>query len=497
MIIKKAPGIKTITKFSRKKRSDFKDMDLRAAGLEVQPFCSDGKPTSVVSYGAYRDALGVLQKTLDAHNGLSLLQGPPLSGKSTLIREFVRGVSPDCSVAVVDGTNLNTAGLLQKMLRRFGYRINFNSIGELLAMIRVFVMQQASAHEPPLVVIENAHLMNPSALRATAELAQLKVRQTYAVKFILASDRSLRDLLGAPGLESLASRLTADFHLHPMTRDESASYLHNKLRAAGSQAPEFVFPPSVCHELWEASGGWPGMLDRIALLALDRADALPVAISAVDKPIDVPDGTWGEDIEDDLPEFDADVVANEDDVIDTVDMPQEDDPLVADAESVAEVDGDIEAISDISTDAEPETPRLFVTENGNTLQEIEFDQPRILIGRSEHNDVSIESRFISRHHMLIVRHGNSTFLMDLNSTNGTIVNSRRVSNHLLVDNDIISVGNHRIKFVDPGAKTREELDGSDYADTAIMKTLDDMRNLLEQENTAELPLSENIPTYGS
>jgi hypothetical protein len=40
-----------------------------------------------------------------------------------------------------------------------------------------------------------------------------------------------------------------------------------------------------------------------------------------------------------------------------------------------------------------------------------------------------------------------------------------------------------------------ELDGADFADTAIMKTLDDMRKLLAQENTALLPVvSEDLPT---
>ncbi len=424
-------------------------MDLLAAGLESQPFGNDGRPTSVVAYSSYRDALGVLQKTIEAPHGLSLLQGPALSGKSTLIRDFVPTLPSECAVAVVDGTNLNSANLLQKMLRRFGYRIEFNSIGELLAMIRVFAMQQASAHEPPLVIIENAHAMHPSALRATAELAELRVRHQSAMKMILASDQSLRPILQAPGLESLAKRTIADFHIHPLTKDEALNYLHSKLKSAGCKVPEFVFPTSVCNELWQASGGWPGILDRIAMLALDRAETLPVAISTIERP-DLPEGTWDD----------------------------EDEPELAAAD-----------------DAAAEPPKLFITENGKTVQEIDFVTPRILIGRSEHNDLQIDSRFISRHHMLLVRHGGSTFLMDLNSTNGTMVNSRRVSNHVLVDSDIISVGNHRIKFADPHARRRAEGEAAELADTAIMKSLGDMRALLEQENTAELPASENIPTY--
>ena len=104
---------------------------------------------------------------------------------------------------------------------------------------------------------------------------------------------------------------------------------------------------------------------------------------------------------------------------------------------------------------------------------------------------------MSRHHALLVRHGGSTFLMDLNSTNGTFVNSRRVSNHVLIDSDVITIGHHRIKFCDPHATQRGTLDGDEFADTAIMKSLDDMRKLLAQENTEVLPApTENLPTSG-
>ena len=124
-----------------------------------------------------------------------------------------------------------------------------------------------------------------------------------------------------------------------------------------------------------------------------------------------------------------------------------------------------------------------------------MEKPRALIGRTEHNDVSINSRFVSRHHALLVRHGAATFLMDLNSTNGTFVNSKRVSNHVLMHDDIITLGHHRIKFHDPCATSQSVLDSADFADTAIMKTLEDMRNLLEQENTALLPIAtEDLPT---
>ncbi len=423
-------------------------MDLRAAGLSKQPFPSHGKPMAVVAYRSQHEALDVLRETLEHPTGLSLLQGPSLSGKSVLVRSFRESNDHDCAVAIVDGMGLNTTRLLAAMLHQFGYDTDLSSANELLGLLRVFTMQQAASSHAPMLIVENTHELNPSALRALCELAELRVRWGSALKIVLVGDRSLAPMIDAPAMEAIARRVLHDFHMRPMTREETRDYVHEKLIAAGAEFPAFIFPTAVCDELWRASGGWPGIIDRVALLAIARAETLPVSADDVEHPT-LPNGTWDETV--------------------SLTEPAEDGPAP--------------------------TPQLVVSSKGKIVTQLVLDRPRLLVGRSEHNDVAIDSRFVSRHHALLVRHGNSTFLMDLNSTNGTFVNSRRVSNHVLVHDDVITVGHHTIKFMDPHATTRTSLDGAEFADTAIMKTLDDMRSLLAQENTALLPTAtEDLPT---
>ena len=423
-------------------------MDLRAAGLNRQPFPSHGKPMAVVTYRSQHAALDVLRETLEHPTGLSLVQGPALSGKSILIRSFLESIDDDCAVAIVDGMGLNTTRLLAAMLHQFGYDTDLSSANELLGLLRVFTMQQAAGSHPPMLIIENTHKLAPSALRALCELAELRVRYGSALKIVLVGDRSLAPMMKAPAMEAIAKRILHDFHMRPMTREETRDYVHEKLIAAGAEFPAFIFPTAVCDELWRASGGWPGIIDRVALLAIARADSLPVSADDVEHPA-LPSGTWDE----------------------------------------------TSAPAEPADDGPAAPPELVVSSKGAVVTQLVLDRPRLLVGRSQHNDVAIDSRFVSRHHALLVRHGNSTFLMDLNSTNGTFVNSRRVSNHVLMHDDVITVGHHTIKFLDPHATTRRELEGAQLADTVIMKTLDDMRSLLAQENTALLPAaSENLPT---
>ncbi len=425
-------------------------MDLADAGLTEQPFRTHGKPLPIVSYSSHLDALESLREICTLPTGLALLQGPPLSGKSTLIQYFVDTMDHDCAVAVVDANGLNTSSLLQTVLRQFGYELDCNSASELLAMLRVFSMQQAASQEPPLLIVDNTESLDPGVVRTLCELAQFRVQHSSALKMVLLSDRSLESIISAPAMECIAKRVSADIHLHPLTREEAPHYLHAKLRAAGSDVPEYILPSSVCEELWQASGGWPGILDRIALMALARAESLPVSIRQVERPL-LPPGTWDNDAD----------------------------------------------RSDLTAGTPPRPPQLYLSHNGNSVQELSFDRSRLLIGRSEHNDLSIASKFVSRHHLLLVRHSGSTFMMDLNSTNGTFVNSIRVSNHILAHDDIITVGHHHIRFRDPQAIKRGSTDRADFADTVIMKTLEDMRILLARENTEILPAAtENVPTAG-
>lgn len=427
-------------------------MDLASAGLREQPFRTHGKPRATIAYRAYDEALAMLVKTRQHPHGFALLQGPALSGKSTLIDAFVEIVPDDCSVAVVDGSGMSTQSLLEALLRQFGFDVDFDSTSELMAMLRVYTLQQASAHEPPVIIVDNAHAMNPSALRALCELAELKVRYASAVKFILASDRPLRPIVDSEDLQALGQRLVDDFHLRPMNCNETTTYVHQKLLAAGGDVPEFVFPVSVCNELWQASGGWPGVVDRIALLALSAAKTLPVDVTAVERPA-VPSGTWG--------------------------------------------DGAIRQAHEHNAEP-PGPPTLILTRNGKTVSSFIAEKSRLLVGRSKHNDLSIDSHFISRHHLLLVRSGRSTFLTDLNSTNGTFVNLRRVSTRVLADSDVISIGDHRIKFCDRHATRHDILDTEDFTDTVIMKTPKAMRGLLAHgNNEIASPRSENLPTLGN
>ena len=93
------------------------------------------------------------------------------------------------------------------------------------------------------------------------------------------------------------------------------------------------------------------------------------------------------------------------------------------------------------------TPKLIVSLEEKVVDEIPIEKEIITIGRRTDNDLCLDNLAISGYHSQISTVLDDCFLEDLNSTNGTFVNSKIVKKHALKDGDIIDIGNHRIKYV--------------------------------------------------
>ena len=106
----------------------------------------------------------------------------------------------------------------------------------------------------------------------------------------------------------------------------------------------------------------------------------------------------------------------------------------------------------VNSDNDKTAPlNVILTHHGKGMHELTLEQPRLMIGSAEDNDLCINNTNVSRHHAILVRHGAAALLMDMNSKNGTYVNSLRIKDQVVVHNDIITIGNHQIKYIAPSA----------------------------------------------
>ena len=109
--------------------------------------------------------------------------------------------------------------------------------------------------------------------------------------------------------------------------------------------------------------------------------------------------------------------------------------------------------------------KLIHSVEGVVVSEFALNKELVTIGRKAQNDIQVESQTASSEHARIVTLGNDSFLEDLGSTNGTLVNGKPIKKHFLQNNDLIEIGSHRFQFV-------SDVSGADrLVDSNIEKTI--------------------------
>ncbi len=110
--------------------------------------------------------------------------------------------------------------------------------------------------------------------------------------------------------------------------------------------------------------------------------------------------------------------------------------------------------------------KLILSMDGLVLKEIPLVKERMTIGRRASNDIQIDNLAISGEHAAVVTILNDSFLEDLNSTNGTLINGQPAKKHFLKNNDVIELGKYKLKYL---AEHIQPADSTDFEKTMVMR----------------------------
>jgi pSer/pThr/pTyr-binding forkhead associated (FHA) protein len=91
--------------------------------------------------------------------------------------------------------------------------------------------------------------------------------------------------------------------------------------------------------------------------------------------------------------------------------------------------------------------KLLFKFKDSILREIETEKPEVTIGRIASNDIQVDNVAVSAHHARIVKDGRYYVIEDLNSTNGTFVNEKKITRSVLKENDVITIGKHSLVMI--------------------------------------------------
>jgi pSer/pThr/pTyr-binding forkhead associated (FHA) protein len=126
--------------------------------------------------------------------------------------------------------------------------------------------------------------------------------------------------------------------------------------------------------------------------------------------------------------------------------------------------------------------KLILSMDGLVLKEIPLTKERTTIGRKPHNDIQIDNLAVSGEHAVIVTILNDSFLEDLGSTNGTVVNGNPVKKHFLQNNDVVELGKYKLKFIGDAAPAAAG-EKADFEKTMVLRP-SQMKAAAEQAKSA-------------
>ncbi|MBC3810635.1 FHA domain-containing protein [Undibacterium aquatile] len=140
--------------------------------------------------------------------------------------------------------------------------------------------------------------------------------------------------------------------------------------------------------------------------------------------------------------------------------------------------------------------KIIVTFNGLVQQEVSINKSRITIGRRIGNDIVIDHLTVSGQHAAIDTTSNGSFVLDLGSTNGTLVNNQPVKKHLLQHDDVIDIGKYKLRF--QVEKSAQVTAVSSVASASVMAQAPAKIKVINGANAGkELALTKAVTTVGS
>jgi general secretion pathway protein A len=237
-------------------------------GLSREPFSLAPDPRFLFLSERHREALAHLLYGVRGGGGFVLLTGEIGAGKTTVARGFLEQLPPGCVVAWVFNPQLSALELLQTLVGEFGLPplagADRESLKAHIDALNRFLLEVHARGGQALVVIDEAQALEPAVLEQLRLLTNLETAERKLLQIVLIGQPELRGRIA--GLEQLAQRVVARYHLGALTPDETAHYVEHRLGVAGLQGP-LPFDRPALRALHERTGGVPR---RINLLA-DRA----------------------------------------------------------------------------------------------------------------------------------------------------------------------------------------------------------------------------------
>lgn len=240
-------------------------------GFQSPPFEDRLAQDGEVFIGAkQRGALANVKIALGTHDAAIVLTGAPGVGKTALAAHSLRTTTTRLALAWVGFAPLTGHELLEHLLTEFGFSPYKCSRVERLQMWRQFLNEMSLTETRVGILIEKAESYGTDVLQALDSLTAAAPNGCPGANVILTGDPALREILRAPGLESLRQRIRLSQALEGLDADELGAFLDYKFSAAAGSA-RALFAPGAVAMLHHFSAGRIRVVKNLCETALTIA----------------------------------------------------------------------------------------------------------------------------------------------------------------------------------------------------------------------------------
>ena len=202
-------------------------------GLAARPFQLTPDARFFFESTVHRQAMAYLVYGLHHAEGFIIITGEVGAGKTILVDNLLSTIDRTTFVAAkIVTTQLKADDLLQLVAAGFGIAKEGLAKGSLLQRISDFALSQHRSGKRLLLIIDEAQNLSFEALEELRMLSNIVFDRTMALQSFLLGQPQFRTMLASPRLEQLRQRVTAAYHLGPLSEAETRAYVEHRLRRA-------------------------------------------------------------------------------------------------------------------------------------------------------------------------------------------------------------------------------------------------------------------------
>jgi general secretion pathway protein A len=247
-------------------------------GLEASPFNITPDPRYLFFSSQHREAYEHVLFGVGQRKGFIQVTGEVGTGKTTLCRAVLEELQEGYATALILNPIMTGIQLIRAILREFGLDDRGNDRVRLVGRLNDFLLERTHAGDEVVLFIDEAQNMSDELLEQVRLLSNLETDDRKLLQIVLIGQPELRDRLDRKRLRQLRQRITVRFHLGPISRQETESYIMHRLQVAGSTGRPSFSRPAI-GEIHRQSGGVPRLINAVcdkAMLAgyVDGRDQL-------------------------------------------------------------------------------------------------------------------------------------------------------------------------------------------------------------------------------